>query len=105
MKIAVPSWLTLNYPLRWLIDDLTWTIGTTKLGLHLIGANISACHVQAITENQIRADRTNGIITSTWVANNETQKEWLLQQGVTVITDLQFRNGNSTTSPRSQVTW
>jgi glycerophosphoryl diester phosphodiesterase len=82
MKIRIPFWIEYNFPLRYLVDDLVWMMGTTQAGLHFLGANISACEVKALNENQIRYDRSKGIITSTWVANNEQQKEWLLQQGV-----------------------
>ena len=102
LKISIPAWFEFNYPVRWLIDDLIWNLGTTRIGLNLLGVNLSACEVKALTENQIRNDRMNGIITSTWVANNEQQKEWLLQMGVTVITDVQFSGGSCSVSPRPQ---
>lgn len=105
MKIAVPWYLAYNYSLRWLLDDLIWAAGTTALGLSVLGANLSAVEVKCLTEAQIRRDRANGVVTSTWVANNHQQKEWLLQQGVTVITDTCFQGGSSTASPRPQATW
>lgn len=105
MKYHIPWFLAYNYPLRWILDDLVWAAGTTKLGLAVLGANISGSEGKCLTENQIRSDRANGVITSCWVANNEHQKEWLLRQGVTVITDTQFSGGSSCASPRPQLQW
>ncbi len=103
MRIAVPWFVRYNFPLHWLLDDLIWWFGTEPAGLNFLGASISACEIKALTENQIRKDRANGIITSTWVANHWQQKEWLLRQGVTVITDVQLGGGTSQASPRPQV--
>lgn len=82
VRIEIPFWLKYNYPLHWILDDVIWSLGTSVIGLSCLGANLSACEVKALTHAQIRYERENGIITSTWVANNEQQKEWLLQQGV-----------------------
>lgn len=101
--ISVPWYLSYNYPLRWVVDDLVWWLGTSPSGLRFLGASLSACEVKALSEGQIRRDRANGILTSTWVANHEAQKEWLLRQGVTVITDVQFTGGSSRANPRTQI--
>lgn len=103
MRYPVPGWIAHNLPLRWIIDDCIWELGTNPRGLRFLGANLSACEVKALTENQIRRDRAAGIITSTWCANNAHQKEHLLQLGVTVITDLQFGGGCASQSPRPQI--
>lgn len=103
MRIPVPVWFRHNAPLRCVIDDAIWWLGTSPRGLRFLGASLSACECKALTENQIRRDRDAGIVTSTWVVNNQHHKEWLLQLGVTVITDLQFTGGTPSASPRPQL--
>jgi len=100
-RITIPWWLRYNYPLLWLVDDLVWWLGTNPRGLRFLGASLSACEVKALSSAQIRRDRAAGIITSTWCANQQLQKEWLLHQGVTVITDTQFGGGTSAMNPRT----
>jgi glycerophosphoryl diester phosphodiesterase len=104
-RIAIPWFIRFNYPLLWFIDDLIWWFGTSRgaRGLKFLGASLSACEVKVLCEAAIRADRANGIVTSTWCANHEHQKEWLLRQGVTVITDTQFGGGTAAASPRPQI--
>lgn len=103
LRIPLPWWFENLAPIRWMMDDVWWWLGTNPAGLRFLGCNLSACEVKDLTENQIRRDRAAGILTSTWVVNHAPQKEWLLQQGVTVITDLQFEGGPCSSSPRPQI--
>jgi len=89
-NIYIPEWFIHNYPLRWLMDDLLWSLGSNPWGLRFLGANMSGCEVNCLTSNQIKKEKFHHIVTTAWVANDEIQKEWLLRQGVTVITDIQF---------------
>lgn len=90
MHVHVPVWLEYNYPLRWIVDDLVWAIGTTPTGLALLGADMAVCEVRSVTEQQIRRNNDAGVLTTVWVVNNRHQKDWLLEQGCSVITDIQF---------------
>lgn len=90
-RVVLPRWISHNWPLRWVLDDALWWLGSTRAGLDLLGANMTGVEQKDLCERQIRREAMEGTFTSTWCVNDQAKKEWLLQQGVTVITDVEFR--------------